>query len=337
MVFNHDQLQFRLRDYYADQTKTGENLRIEDFSPMNSGWASDVYAFTLRYEESGETITQNLVLKTYADTFDGKDRALKERHALFNLRANRYPVPGVSAVEIDPIHLGQPFVVMEHIPGRMLWEVFETADEDGRTDLMRLFVGLLADLHTHPIQQLAPNVKITSEYTLINREIYALRNLIKEYNRTEFEPIADWLYEHRQNVPCDQPAIGHRDFHPWNVLLTEQGRMFVIDWGWQIADPRYDVAWMLTLMERSGYQAFRDEALAEYERATERPFEHLDYFEVLAHTRWLLEVTNSLLFGVNLRDGSLMEFRALIADQVRYTANVIEARIGIALPVDTWL
>lgn len=337
MTFLHDMLQFRLRDYYSDQIKTGENLRIDDFAPLNSGWASDVYAFTLRYEEAGDTITQNLVLKTYADTVDGKDRALKERHALFNLRANRYSVPGVAAVEIDPVHLGQPFIVMEHVPGETLWERFQTASESERGELIRLFIGLLVDLHQHPITELAPNVKIASEYTLINREIYGLRNLIKQYDRPEFEPVAAWLHEHRQNVPAGQPVIAHRDFHPWNVLLTEQGRPFVIDWFWQIADPRYDVAWMLTLMERSGYQDFRDAALAEYERVTETPTEQLDYFEVLAHTRWLLDVTHSLVSGENLKENSVVEFRALVADQVRYAAKAIEAKTGVVLPVESWL
>jgi aminoglycoside phosphotransferase (APT) family kinase protein len=329
-------LENRLLDYYLVQPETGENARIDDLRQLNNGWASDVYTFTLRYDENGESVGQNLVLKTFADNDDGKDRALKERHALFNLRADRYPVPGVSAVEIDPAHLGMPFVVMEKIEGEVLWDALQTADEHKRAELLRLFVGLLVELHEMGIEKLVPNAKV-SEHTLVNREVYTLRSLANHFERPEMVPVIDWLYERRKDAPTDRPVITHRDYHPWNVLLTEQGRPFVIDWGWQISDARYDLAWTLTLLERSGYGDFRNEVLATYEAMTGKPVECLDYFEVLASTRWLMEVTNSLLFGVNLRQGSQEEFRALVANYIRYAAQLIEDKTGIALPVDQWL
>lgn len=329
-------LETRLLDYYHTQPETGENARIDNLTQINNGWASNVYAFTLRYEENGESVGQNLVLKTYADTPDGKDRALKERHALFNLRADRYPVPGVSAVEIDPVHLGTPFVVMEQVDGQLLWDAIQNADDYKRAELIRLFVGLLVELHEKGIEKFAANAKIT-EHTLVNREVYTLRSLATHYNRPEMMPVVEWLYERRKDAPTDRPVITHRDYHPWNVLVTEQGRPFVIDWGWQISDPRYDLAWTLTLMERSGYGDFRNEVLAQYEAMTGKPVDHLAYFEVLATTRWLMEVTNSLLLGINLREGSQDEFRALVADYIRHAANLIESRTGIALPVDQWL
>jgi aminoglycoside phosphotransferase (APT) family kinase protein len=329
-------LESRLLDYYLVQPETGENARIDDLTQVNNGWASDVYTFTLRYEENGQSVGQNFVLKTYADTPDGKDRALKERHALFNLRADRYPVPGVAAVEIDPVYLGTPFVVMEKVDGELLWDALQTADEHKRAELIRLFVGLLVELHELGVEKLVPNAKV-SEHTLVNREVYTLRSLATHYERSEMLPVIDWLYERRKDVPTDRPVITHRDYHPWNVLLTEQGRPFVIDWGWQISDPRYDLAWTLTLLERSGYSDFRNEVLVQYEAMTGKPVEHLDYFEVLATTRWLMEVTNSLMFGINLREGSQDEFRALVADYIRHAVELIEAKTSIALPLQQWL
>jgi aminoglycoside phosphotransferase (APT) family kinase protein len=329
-------LETRLLDYYLVQPETGENARIDNLTQVNNGWASDVYTFTLRYDENGESSSQHLVLKTFADTTEGKDRALKERHALFNLRADRYPVPGVAAVEIDPIHLGTPFVVMEKIDGELLWDALQTADEYKRAELIRLFVGLLVDLHERSVEKLVPNAKVT-EHTLVNREVYNLRSLANQYERPEMLPVIEWLYERRKDAPTDRPVITHRDYHPWNVLLTEHGRPFVIDWGWQISDARYDLAWTLTLLERSGYGDLSKEVLAQYEAMTGKPVDHLDYFAVLATTRWLMEVTNSLLFGVNLREGSEDEFRALVADYIFHAVNLIEAKTGIVLPVENWV
>lgn len=332
-----EQLKTDLRDYYIEQPIAGSDPHIENLTQLNAGWASDVYSFTLSYQEEGHTIHQNLILKAYSNTVDGKDRALKERHALFNLRADRYPVPGVAAVEIDEAYIGRPFVIMERVNGRLLWDALQDSDEGQRQELIRLFVGLLVDLHALGAKVLTPNIKVSGEFTLINREIYTLRSLVTLHNRQELMPIVDWLYERRKEAPCDTPVVTHRDYHPWNVLLTDQGRPFVIDWGWQISDPRFDLAWTLTLMERSGFKSFRDEVLTEYERVTGGQVGELHYFEVLAHTRWLLEVTNSLIYGTNLREGTQAEFRAVVADWVRYAASVIEQRTGIALPVESWL
>src|SRR5690606_35333595 len=122
-------LETRLLDYYHTQPETGEKARIDNLTQLNNGWASNVYAFTLRYDENGESVGQNLVLKTYTDTPDGMHRALKERHALFTLRADRYPVPGVAAVEIAPVHLGTLFIVMEQVDGQLLWDAIQNGDE----------------------------------------------------------------------------------------------------------------------------------------------------------------------------------------------------------------
>lgn len=333
-----EQLQISLRDYFDKQPTTGDNVRIEDFTLLSGGFASDVYSFTLRYDEAGETIGQRLVMKAYTDTPDGKDRALKERHALFKLRVDRYPVPGVAAVEIDPVHIGRPFILMEQINGRLLWDLYQEADEAGKQELLRLFVGLLVNLHALGAKVLVPTLPTQTEFALVNREVHTLRGLVKHYHRDEFTPLIDWLYERRKTVPCSTAVVTHRDFHPWNILLTEQGRPFVIDWGWQISDPRFDLAWTLTLMERSGFQDFRDEVLAEYERVTGGVVEELAYFEVLANTRWLMDITNSLLYGVNLRDGmDLAEFRAVIAGWVRFAGEKIAKTTGIQLPIEKWL
>jgi aminoglycoside phosphotransferase (APT) family kinase protein len=331
-----EQLKTDLRDYYIAQPIAGQDPHIENLTQLNSGWASDVYSFTLRYEEEGRMIDQKLILKAYANTAEGKDRALKERHALFKLRADRYPVPGVAAIEIDEEFIGRPFIIMEQVNGKLLWDAYQEADEEGRKELTRLFVGLLVDLHALGAKVLTPNIK-TSEFTLINREIYTLRSLVTAYNREELLPVVDWLYERRKEAPCDTPVVTHRDYHPWNVLLNDQGRPFVIDWGWQISDPRFDLAWTLTLMERSGFKDFRNDVLTEYERVTGSKVDELEYFEVLANLRWLLEVTNSLVHGTNLREGTQAEFRAVVADWVRYAVNAIEGKTGIALSTENWL
>ncbi|MCU0499860.1 MAG: phosphotransferase [Anaerolineae bacterium] len=330
-------LEWQLLTYYTQQPATGEQPAIEDLTLLSSGWASDVYRFTLRYQQMGKMIRQKLVLKLYANTPEGMDRALKERHALFHLRSEKYPVPGVSEVEIDPQHLGRPFVIMEYIEGELLWDALTQAEGEQRDSLIRLFVGLLIDLHQRGLEILIPTLKPMSDLALINREIYTLKGMINTYHREEFTPIVDWLREHRDRGACDKPTAAHRDYHPWNVMIDGQGNPFVIDWAWQVADARYDLAWTLTLLERSGYKGVRDEVLAEYQRVTGSPVSELDYFEVLTHVRWLMDVTHSLKYGENLREETKNEFRAVVSAWVRYAAADIHSKTGIVLPVEQLL
>lgn len=333
-----DQIKTQLLEYYVNQPDVGENPEILDFASLSSGWASDVYAFTLRYEEAGQSVRQRLVLKTFTDNMDGIDRALKERHALFNLRSARYPVPGVSRVETDAVHIGKPFIVMEQVEGHLLADLLETADESERHALVELFVGLMTQLHSLSAKVLVPSLQPVSEFALVNREVHTLRGLVQQYGLTELAPLVDWLYTNRKSVPSPEPVITHRDFHPWNILLTSSGVPYVIDWGWQLSDARYDLAWTLTLLERSGFGTLRDAILAEYERVTGGVVQQLSYFEVLATTHWLFNITHSIRTGDALREGAAATFRTAMVEPVHQAFKLLTTRTGVALPeVEVWL
>ena len=327
-----EELRNDLVEYYNAHPATGNNPIIENMKPLNTGWASDVYAFTLKYDEAGEVVRQHLILKAYTNTVDGKDRALKERHALFNLRAARFPVPGVADVEIEPDHIGRPFIIMEQIDGELMADALNRADERERHELVRLFVGLMTDLHEMGAKVLVPSMKPVGDYTLVNREIYILRDIISRNGYAEFAPVVDWLYERRKTVSGQSAVITHRDFHPWNILLTENRLPYVIDWGWQVSDPRFDLAWTLTLLQRSGFGDLRDAVLAEYERVTGGPVEHLDYFEVLVSVRWLVNTAHAIRSGDALHSESSAAFQMAMVEPARAALDLIAAGTGLELP-----
>jgi aminoglycoside phosphotransferase (APT) family kinase protein len=141
-------------------------------------------------------------------------------------------------------------------------------------------------------------------------------------------PVIDWLDAHR--VPCQRAVIAHRDYHPWNVLLDDSGRSLVLDWDWEIADPRFDLAWVITLMQRSGFADFGAALLGRYQ-ALSHPVEYLAYFEVLTTTRWWMNVSRSLQVNANLRAGAADEFRAFLEQPIREARRLIENHTGIRL------
>ncbi len=332
MLFSQDSLQDDLRDYFAALPSTGEDVTIEDFTALQSGWASSVYRFGLRYAEAGQTVRQTLVLKTYSDSSEGKDRALKERHALHNLRVARYPVPGPFTVEIDPAHIGRPFVVMDHIDGQPLMTALESAEAAQGDDLLRQFVGLLTHLHGMGPQVLVPSFKPGSAAMLVNREVHTLRGFVREYPRLAvLSPVVEWLYTQRKTAAGGTPVITHRDYHPWNVIVSPQGMLYVLDWAWQISDPRFDLAWTVTLLQRSGYPTLAGQVLMEYERVMGQAAQ-FPYFSVLATTHWLMTILRSLYTGEALREGMAAEFRLAMQRPVALARDLIVAETGVKVP-----
>ncbi len=321
-----------LQYYMANLPWIGSHVSIDAFEPLKLGVDSEVYRFTVSYDEGGERHSYTFALKVYQDTTDGKDRALKERHALHHLRVVHYAVPGVLVVEIDPEHLGRPFIIMEYIESQTMLEHISAAQGDNETldALALLFAELLAALHQHDYKLLVPRMAEPSTYALINREIHTMRGLIRDYGQTELAPVLDWLYAQRATVTAPQISVTHRDFHPSNVLITADGLPYVVDWGWQISDARFDVAWTLAQLEREGHGAFAAQVLREYERLSGADVAHLAYFTLLTETRWLISVLARARYGFDspeARGAYVESMRAAVRDAVQR----IEQTTGLTL------
>ncbi len=317
-----------LSDYYARHSPSRGQPRIRSLERFTSGWASDVYAFTVEWVDSSISFAESRILKTYAPTKEGVEKALREWQALRNLRAVGYPVPGGKLVELDSHHLGYPFVVMEHISGQLLWHIFEQAGEHEREQLTQLFVRLLVDLHALDPAVLVPRVNLMAPYQFITSELAELRARDERHAHCALAPVVTWLDARKHTVPCSRPALLHCDYHPWNVLVNREGQPVVIDWDWQIGDARFDLAWTLTLLQRSGFADFCVAVQNEYERVHSRPIEELAYFEVLTSTRWLLNIVGSLKSGENLRQASHSAFRDFLVDPMRAAVELIRERTG---------
>jgi aminoglycoside phosphotransferase (APT) family kinase protein len=325
-------LRNQLQAYLAGQPETGENARVESLRRIGGRGASGVYAFELVHDEAGEAVTQKLVLKTYPASAEGVDRALKERHALYHLRTARYPVPAVVSVETETDLLGGPFVIMQQVEGRTLGAALETADERERRGLVAQFVGLLVDLHDRgPEALVRREIAPLSEHALITREIHTMRVHAGQREQQEFLPVIDWLFTRRKHVASGGMVVNHRNFTLSNVIVDPSGRMSVVDWGWQLGDARFDLAWALLDLERNGLAGLRDEVLAEYERVTGRPVADLPYFEAVAALRWLMDTVHDAR-RAGILDGGQDRLREAMLPAVADAASRIAVVTGIELP-----
>lgn len=324
------ELQANLRGYLHTKFDFYELVEVPKFELISSNSESSVYAFDMRYKDKGTVHTDKLILKVFTDDMYGKDRTLKERHALKQLFHRGYPVPRPIASEIEPVHLGMPFIIMERVPGQLLGDALAVVSGDEQRELIERFVGPLADLHTMKWQVLADNLIVKDEYTLIKRELYNLKTMAAEYE--SLQPVLQWLNDRREDVPCLRPSITHGDYHPWNVLLTDDDKLSVIDWGWHISDPRYDVGWTLTTLARDGLMTLRESVLEAYEKLTEHAVDQLTYFEVLTNLRWLLNILGALKSQAPYLNGTAASARDALTIPVKRTLEMLTKDTGLELP-----
>ncbi|MEZ0493636.1 phosphotransferase family protein [Kineococcus sp. TBRC 1896] len=302
---------------------------------VSGGWASSLYTVDLHPNEVSAAPAVRLVLKTYTPDEDGRAHAAREWTALEQLRAVDHPVPRAVLLETDLDHLGRPFVLMEHVAGLALWQAHEAADPSTQAQLVSAFTAALTALHALDPRLLEPTATDQGEYDHVERELAQLHRDSAGVAWAGLSDVLGWLHERRHLVPCPRPVVLHRDYHPWNVLVDGSGRLWVLDWDWRIGDPRFDLAWTCTLMQRSGFDAFAQAVRREYASITGIgvPLEEWAYFEVVTTVRWLLNVLPSIESGSRLDAATRAEFRAFLTGPVRQARALLRTRTGTDVEV----
>lgn len=151
--------------------------------------------------------------------------------------------------------------------------------------------------------------------------------------------VVQWLEQRKEAAWCERPVILHRDYHPWNVLVDGvEGvdgctRLWVLDWDWQVGDPRFDLAWTCTLMQRSGGDAFAKAVREEYARLSSRSLDDIAYFEVLTTVRWLLNVLPAVQPDSPRSAAARADFRAFLTEPVQQAQMLLRHHTGIAASV----
>jgi aminoglycoside phosphotransferase (APT) family kinase protein len=308
-------------------------MEMTSISQVNSGWENDVYAFAVKTQN---THTQEYILRIYQG-IGAASKALREYQGIQRLRAAGYPVPEIYAVEYDESILGKPFVIMEKIHGVTLADALGLATPSERQALLSAFCQLFVNLHNLEWPPFVADGSIyrNSPYASVDRFITELSQITHKFGVTEVEPALDWLRQHRNEVPCDNPSVIHWDFHPENVLVRADRALFVIDWTQiEVSDARFDLAWTL-LVGTGESEPLRRIILQEYERlsGSTRRVEHLAFFEAAALLKRLLTMVISLRHGAESL-GMRADADALIrsnVDQLHALCNRLSEVTGLPL------
>lgn len=177
----------------------------------------------------------------------------REFRVISALRDTAVPVPQVYAACDDPSVIGTPFYVMEHVAGRILWDVrLPGLPPAERAAIYDELVRVLAALHTVDVEAVG-----LSGYGRPER--YFARQVERwtaQYRASEVDPVPTmdalvaWLPEH---VPTtEETAITHGDYRLDNVIFHRSSprALAVIDWELStLGHPLADLAYTCMLYE----------------------------------------------------------------------------------------
>lgn len=293
---NHQRLAERLAPYLEALYPDRSSLSVSSIDEIETGWETELYILELGGLRKGEEVREQVVLRVYQGEGAGR-KSVKEYHLMRKLGEVGYPVPDVYGHEESGEVIGKPFLLMERIRGTTLGAAYHggTAGETrmGLNRLMRLLVRLhgLDVAHFRGL----PGLRGEGDH---------IRDALSWYwgeaqgGLPWLKPVVDWLETREPCVGRVPASLVHMDYHGMNVLLREDGSEAVIDWGAsRIGDPRMDLGWTLLLYTTFGGQMYRDPLLSLYGEYGGGDIVDVEYFEVMAATRRIID------FAASMRDG----------------------------------
>jgi aminoglycoside phosphotransferase (APT) family kinase protein len=310
---------------------------IANFHEISAGWESDVYAFDLLAGSGEGRVREPLVLRIYPGT-DAHRKSALEFRALRDLYRVGYPVPRVLSLAQEVSPFDHPFLIMARVPGRGMWrETFSGPENKQRAHFER-FMELFVRLHRLSwrdfVDEAAASSIVEQPYLFVDRWLAQMRAFLDRFGQPGYAPVLDWLVARRELMACERPAPIHWDYHPNNILGSEHGT-FVIDWTqFEVADPRFDLAWTMTLVGSEEGDEVRDRIRRTYERMIGAPVANLDPFEVFACAKRLASVTLSLSAGAEqfgMRAGAEAMMRRQIP-VLRHVYDRLRALTGLKIP-----
>ncbi len=301
-----------------------------------SGWETEIFSFILKYDTPHGVEEEDLILRMFPAGTSGR-KAMAEYESLRLLRDSGYPVPRVHLVEGNASKLGGPFIIMDRIHGRPMG-LLPLIQNDRLTDTGETFCRLFLELHRLDWK---PFVSDPSQYSSQDMHHYT-RSYLSDFGSFITSlgvggmlPVLNWLENRVFEVPCERPSVIHGDFHPFNILVTEENEPYVIDWtSCRVTDPRIDLGWTLMMIGTFDNSKSRDLVLAGYEHILGREVENIHFFEVLGVLRRFSDLTIFLAESSEksgLREG-ISETMKQHVDHFRNVHDLLQDYTELRLP-----
>lgn len=340
MIKQEDQIKLihkGLMSFLRENFLFWNNISIKELENITTGWETQIYAFNVYYtDEKGSSINKPMIIRIYRGK-NGKSSAKSEYQTFSTIKQAGYSVPEIYGISLENEFIENPFLIMQKIEGKTLGALIRE-NPDKFEDYLIIFSQLFVKLHQIDWKRSIKDLKYFKDASKVFIKYFELlKKEIKHYNKTEFNPILEWLLN---NIPessanSENLAFIHKDFHPENILIDHQGYVFVIDWhGLEVMDYRFDLAWTLMLVETFESLDLRNAVFQMYEVYSKRELSDISFFEVAASLRRLLELSISIS-GNNDENGMKKDTLDMMKEHSNHFNNVYQSIVNktkITLP-----
>jgi aminoglycoside phosphotransferase (APT) family kinase protein len=249
--------------YLQSKLPQAKDITLSQFTQTAGGWSHEIYTFYAHWQENGQSITRGLCLRK--DPGVGLLRnlsSLREQYRVIQaLEPTPAPTPKIYWYEEDSSLLGGPFFVMEKVEGEVPnpWSKVGKqfyAEAAARGELPRSFIEALAALHN--LDWRATGLDFLgvpgpgTDFAL--HEVAKWESLIQQSLRKPEPVLTEVLLWLKANAPATQRlAFVHGAYRTGNLIIKDDAIAAIIDWELQvIGDPMYDVAYVLSDLNREG-------------------------------------------------------------------------------------
>ena len=252
-----------LGDYLRDRLGASGPVDIGSPERIAVGWSHETWLFDAVWSDGVDEQHQGFcVRRDPGNTLLRQESDLGEQFRVLRcLEDTDVPVPRAFWYEPEPAVLGAPAIVMERVVGecpspwrRAGREYYAAAAERGV--LPASFTDALAAVHN--VDWRAAGLDFLgvpqegSDFAL--REIAKWEALIVDSGHPGHPILADLIGWLKHNAPStERLTLVHGAYRTGNVLIHEDHVSAILDWELQvIGDPMYDIAYMLTELNREG-------------------------------------------------------------------------------------
>ena len=163
---------------------------------------------------------------------------------------------------------------------------------------------------------------IKNQESLVRDYLSKIKTKLEKEQLQELIPILEWLETNSNDIRVEL-AIIHGDFHPHNIMITDKGNIFVIDWSsCSIGDYREDLGWTLLLTRAYTSKEIRNMILGSYESFKGSKVPQIEFFEVLSALRRLRDIMTLFKYGAN-KAAMREEAKQQIIDSLPHLENTI--------------
>lgn len=241
--------------------------QITGLAPVMTGFANSIFAF----RKDGVSLILRMPPRTTS-------WFVHEIELMKDLFRKDIRVPQVMECDFTYQNpLRHPFMIMERLQGKTLFEAIEDQGEAPR-NLVEDIARSLYQVHRVDPTDLDVK-KFSSLQSFLDEGLSNIRRFAKLGNAKNFEAFEEWFQKNRPTEKSFNKSFIHNDFHGYNIIVNGEALSGILDWNDAVvAEAQVDVAMFSLLAEAAGYPELAETFVTAYECESKKPLREIRFY-----------------------------------------------------------